>query len=206
MPTPQIGRRPSLKLRWLIWRARLSVPSLLARSEERGVVSLATAVNGGLSILVIGLCAWLVDLPLVFPVLGPSAFILFSRPFSPEGAPRSVLIGHLSAMAVGLGSWQLVSFICGRPVSVETAEWPAFLSASLALGVSCLLLVRLSCPHAPACATALVVALGAVPDWRGLLAIVVGIVTLTMQAVCLNRIAGVSTPVWSPRRGEKSHP
>ena len=107
MPTPHIRHRPSLKLRWLGWRARFSIPALLAHGDERSVVSVATAVNGGLSILIIGLCAWLVDLPLVFPILGPTAFIVFGKPFSPEGAPRSIVIGHLSGMVVGLGSWQL---------------------------------------------------------------------------------------------------
>ena len=98
-------RRPlSLRLRWLRWRARLSVPSLLASADERSVVSRVAAINGGLAILIISLFAWLTDLPLLFPVLGPSAFILFSKPFSADAAPRSVVGGHFIAMATALGA------------------------------------------------------------------------------------------------------
>lgn len=197
-------RRPiSLRLRWLRWRARLSIPSLLASADERSVVSRVAAVNGAVAILIISLFAWLTDLPLLFPVLGPSAFILFSKPFSADAAPRSVVGGHFVAMAVAVGAWQLVSTLYGRPVSIEQAQWPTFLSAALALAVTCMLLVRLSCPHAPACASALLVALGAVTEWRELLALAVAVVVLTVQAVCINRMAGLDVPLWSPQPNEE---
>lgn len=162
------------------------------------------AVNGAVAILIISLFAWLTDLPLVFPVLGPSAFILFSKPFSADAAPRSVVIGHFVAMATAVASWQLVSAAYGQPVSMENAHWPTILSASLALAVTCMLLVRLSCPHAPACASALLIALGAVTEWVELLALAVAVVVLTLQAVCINRIAGVNVPIWSAHRDEEA--
>ena len=74
------------------WRARLSVPALLASQDERNVVAAVTAVNGASCILSISLVAWLFDLPLLFPALGPTAFILFATPFSPDAAPRSVAL------------------------------------------------------------------------------------------------------------------
>ena len=197
-------RRPiSLRLRWLRWRARLSIPSLLASADERSVVSRVAAVNGTVAILIISLFAWLTDLPLLFPVLGPSAFILFSKPFSADAAPRSVVIGHFVAMATAVASWQLVSAAYGQPVSMDDAQWPTIVSASLALAVTCMLLIRLSCPHAPACASALLIALGAVTEWREVLALAVAVVVLTLQAVCINRIAGVNVPLWSPQRNEE---
>jgi CBS-domain-containing membrane protein len=198
------ARRPiSWKLRWLRWRARLSVPSLLAGADERSVVSRVAAINGALAIVIISLFAWFTNLPLVFPVLGPSAFILFTKPFSADAAPRSVVMGHFAAMATAVVSWQLVSAAHGHPVSLESAQWPSILSAALALAMTCLLLVRLSCPHAPACATALLIALGATTGWRDLLALAVAVVALTVQAVCINRIAGVDVPLWSARPGKE---
>ena len=86
---------------------------------------------------------------------------------------------------------------------MEDAQWPTFLSAALALAVTCMLLVRLSCPHAPACASALLIALGAVTDWVELLALAVAVVVLTVQAVCINRIAGLNVPIWSPHPNEE---
>ena len=86
---PASKRRMSINLRWLTWRARLSIPSLLASCEEREVISLISGVNVALAILTISLLAWFTGLPLVFPALGPTAFILFSKPFSPD-AMRSL--------------------------------------------------------------------------------------------------------------------
>lgn len=190
-------RHLSLRQRLLRWRACLSVPSLLAGFDERKVVSFTCAVQGGMAILIIGFLAWLADLPLLFPALGPSAFLLFSSPFSPAAAPRSVIVGHSVGISAGLAIWALTSLVCGRPVSLGTGGWLVFASASLALGITCSLLVWLSCPHAPACASALIVALGAVTDWSGLIGMLAGVLLLTGQAVMLNRIAGVNIPRWS---------
>ena len=193
-------RRMSFKRRLLSWRARLSIPSLLASTEERKVVSLIAAANGGVAILLISALAWAIDVPLLFPALGPSSFLLFSSPFSPAAAPRSVVVGHFAAMAAGIIVWHFVSFIAGRPVTLEMNGWPIIASASLALALCCVLLVWLSCPHAPACATALIIALGAANDWIALVGMAIGVALLTVQAVLINRVAGVSMPTWTNRQ------
>lgn len=189
-----------LRLRWATWRARLSVPSLIASHDEHKVVSIVVAVNGGLAVLVIGLIAWWTDLPLVFPALGPTAFILFSKPFSADATPRSVVLSHFTGMISGLAVRYLVGLAGEDATSLESAGWLTYCGASLALALTCLLLVWLSCPHAPACASALIVAIGAVDDWPGLLAMAIGVVILTLQAVCLNRFACLNVPVWSRGR------
>lgn len=191
-------RRRALRTRWAIWRARHSTVGLLARFDERKAVSLVAAVNGGLAILALGVFAWLTELPLAFPALGPTAFILFSTPTSASAAPRSVILGHFLGLASGFAVWHLMSAIAGGPVSPQTGGWPLILSASLALAVTCGLLVWLSCPHPPACASSLVIALGAVPDWPNVLLMAVAVVWITVQAIAMNRFAGVPVPTWSP--------
>ena len=194
----QPRRRRSLRTRWAIWRARHSTVGLLARFDERKAVSLVAAVNGGLAILALGVFAWITELPLTFPALGPTAFILFATPTSESAAPRSVIVGHFSGMASGFAVGHLISALAGGPVSPQTGGWPLILSASLALAVTCGLLVRLSCPHPPACASSLVIALGAVTDWTNVLLMAVAVVWMTVQAVAMNRFAGVPVPTWSP--------
>ena len=195
----------SFRQRLVTWRARLSIPSLLSGSDERRVVSLIAAVNGGVAIFVISVLAWVVDLPFLFPALGPTAFLLFSSPFSPASAPRAVIVGHFSSMVAGFTVWQLITLVCGQPVTPEVGGWPVLASASLALGATCVLLVRLSCPHAPACATGLIIALGVANDWSALLGMAAGVVLLTAQAIVINRIAGVAVPTWSPRSEDARH-
>ena len=120
------GGQVSLKTRWMFWRARFSTPALLSRYDETKTISLTTAVNGGLAILTVGVLAWLTNLPLVFPALGPSAFILFSAPLSKAGAPRSVVLGHSICLLSGYVSWYLLGFVSGRPVTLESGGWPLF--------------------------------------------------------------------------------
>jgi CBS-domain-containing membrane protein len=176
----------------------LSIPSLLATCEERKVISLISGANGAMAILMVSLLAWLTSLPLVFPALGPTAFILFSKPFSPDAAPRSVILGHFSGLASGIVAWHLFSYVGNGSVSLETLGWPAFASASSALAITCFLLVRFSCPHAPACASALIVALGGATGWLNMLAMVIAVVVLSGQALLIYRIGGVRTPSWAP--------
>ena len=109
-------RRLSLKTRWAIWRARYSTVGLLARLDERKAVSLVATFNGGLAILAIGFLAWITDLPLMFPALGPTVFILFATPTTESAAPRSIIVGHFSGMASGWVVWHLVSTVAGGPV------------------------------------------------------------------------------------------
>lgn len=189
----------SAKTRYLIWRANFSIPGLLARFDEKKVVSFITAINAGLAILVLSLFAWLTDLPLAFPALGPSAFILFSSPLSIAAAPRNVIMGHWISLATGLVVWNLVSYCSGAPVSLQSGSWPLLCSASLTMAISSALLLRLSCPHPPACASGLVVGLGAIIAWPDLLAIAAAVVCLTYQAYATNRLAGLPVPVWAPR-------
>lgn len=195
-----MGRHPrSLPFRkhLVLWRARVSIPSLLAGCDERRVIAITTALNGGIAILIICLLAWLVDLPLLFPALGPSAFLLFSSPFSRAASPRSVILGHFVALASGLVVWHSANLLCSQPISLEVGGWPALVSASTALALTCALLVWFSCPHAPACATALIIALGAAADSFALLGMVGGVLLLTGQAVLINRMFGLNTPTWS---------
>jgi len=184
------------KTRWQLWHARFTTPALLARFGERNVIAGVTAVNAALAVLVLSMFTWLTDLPLVFPALGPSSFILFSSPLSKPAAPRSVIMGHWVCLASGYTAWRLVSFMTEQTISIDQNGWPLMLSASLALGMGGLLMVRLDCPHPPACASALVVAIGAVTSIANIILMAGVIVWLAYQAVVMNRFAGLPVSRW----------
>ncbi len=178
---------------------------MLAGYDENKVISIVAAVNGGMAILLLTVLAWFIDLPLLFPALGPSAFILFRRPFSRSAAPRSVILGHFMGITVGYLTWRLVTLVGGQPVTPDANGWPVLLSASLAMTLCSVLLISLSCPHPPSCASALIVALGAANGWIPLLGMMAGVVLLTAQAILISKLAGISVPLWSPRRLD-AHP
>ena len=185
--------------RLLQLRARMSIPALLAGYDEQRIVAIVTAVNASLAILTLIAIAWLVDLPLLFPALGPSAFLLFSEPFSRSAAPRSVVLGHSIGISVGYASWQLVSILSGQVVSLEDGGWPILLSASLAMAACSILLIYVTCQHPPSCASALIVAMGAANTGVAILGMAAGVLLLTLQAMIVNRLVGLRSPIWSPR-------
>ncbi len=134
---------------------------------------------------------------MLFPSLGPSAFLQFTRPFDQASAPRSIIFGHAIAIAYGWLAWALVSFFIGEPVSIRNPGIALCISANLGLMMMCLGLIHHKCPHAPACATALIVATGAVTGWVDVLVMLGAVIILAYQAVVIHRIAGVPAPLWS---------
>ena len=190
-------RGPSLRTRWLMLRARVSLPAMLSRLDETKVVSVVAAVDGGATILLISLAAWLTGLPLLFPALGPSAFILFTRPFSAAARPRAVILGHSIGIISGWAAWGLVSAASGSPVSLSEPGLPLCLSANIGFMFTAMLMVRLKCSHAPACASALIVATGAIAGSHQLLLMLGAVVALTAQGILIHRLLGVNTPFWA---------
>ncbi len=161
------------------------------------MISIVAAINAGLAIVAISLFAWLTDLPLVFPALGPSLFILSSAPFSPAAAPRSVIGGHILAMAAGCVMWRSMGVVAGGAAVLESGPW-LVCTASITLALTSVLLVRLSCPHPPACASAMVIALGGITNMVDVLLMAAAMVYVTAQATAINRLACLPVPLWAP--------
>jgi CBS-domain-containing membrane protein len=192
----------SLRTRVTIWRARLSTPALLTRFDEAKVVSVVAAAYGGLAILTISLFAWLIDLPLLFPALGPTAFILFTAPLSRAAAPRSVILGHLISLIVGFAVWHLVNLLGGGSAPSTDIGWPLLLGASVALAISSILMIRFACPHPPACASCLIVTLSVSLSPIDVLLMALAVCCLAGEALVMNRFAGLPVPTWAPRKPE----
>lgn len=186
----------SWRLRWRLWRARYSAPALLARLDERKAISVLAAVHAGLGIALISIVAWVTKLPLLFPALGPSSFILFTTPLAPTASPRNVIGGHWISLAVGLLVWRVLGLIGGTP----PPPWLPYVGAAIAMAGACWAMVRLELSHPPACASALVVALGSVPNEWHILLMGATVIQLAMQAVVLNKLAGLPVSWWAPRK------
>ncbi len=193
--------RPSLRYRYRMLGAQLSLPTLLSQLDEDRVISVVASINGIVAILVISLAAWWSGLPLLFPSLAPSAFILFTRPFSEAASPRSMVLGHATAIGCGGIAWVTITRLLGTPVAFDDPDYALCVSGILAFGLSCFMLIRLHCPHPPACASALIVASGGIAGWLNMLVMVGAVVILAFQSVLLHRMLGVRVPVWrgSPR-------
>ncbi|RKD93936.1 HPP family protein [Halopiger aswanensis] len=122
-----------------------------------------TTLHTGLLISTTAALAWLTGLPMLFPSLGPSAFVLALFQDSEAASPRRVIGGHAIGVAAGLLAYHLL----GAGVSMTTATDPGSL-AGLRLAASGVVATTLTAGgmlatdtrHPPACATTLIVSLG----------------------------------------------
>jgi CBS-domain-containing membrane protein len=138
--------------------------------------------------------------PLVFPSLGPTAFMLFYQPTSPAACPRNVLLGHLIGIVAGYVSLVAFGLRHAEPALAGglTLAWVGSAAMSLALTSGAMVWLRV--PHPPAGATTLIVSLGIIPRPGQLVALGAAILLLVLQALVINRLSGIAYPIWAPRR------
>ncbi len=122
--------------------------------------------GAGLLAMVLAASAAILDEPMIFPSLGPTAFLLVAQPANPVNSPRAVVVGHAAGLVAGWTSLHLFGLVdAGSAIAVGvsgTRVGAVGLSVALTAG----LLLGLRSLHAPACATTLIVSLGVVPRTR----------------------------------------
>ena len=86
------------------------------------------------------------------------------------------------------------------PALSEGVTWPRVIAAGLSLGLTSGVMVLLKSPHPPAGATTLIVSLGILRQPWQLVFLMGAVVLLTLQAIAINRLAGIPYPLWNPVR------
>lgn len=111
----------------------------------------------------LGAFAWVTGFPVLFPILGPSAFVLAMFPESEASDARRVVGSHAIGVVAGLLAYNL--FATGltmttpvAPLSVPGLRLAVSSGVAIFLTVAGMLVFRVR--HPPACATTLIVALG----------------------------------------------
>lgn len=183
---------------------RLRLTWLLRRFPERPVWALFMFVNGFVTIALLAVVAMLSRTPFVFPSLGPTAFLLFFTPTAPAASPRSTVYGHAIGIACGYGALWLFGLEHAPPALVSGIDLDRVLASALSLAATGAGMILFRCPHPPAGATTLIVSLGIVTRPAYLLEIEVAVVVLTLQALVINRLAGLDYPLWARRSTKAS--
>lgn len=183
--------------------ARLRLRRFLRSHEPRTVLAVVAGINGAISMLLLAVVAVLTDAPFIFPSAGASAFILFYRPLVEAASPRNTLLSHLLGVFAGWFSLFIFGLTDAGTAFDQAADWRRLAAVSLAVGLTCGLMVRLRVAHPPAAATALVVAMGLMPSLGQLPWLMAGVSLLVLQAFCMHRFAGVPYPFWAGYRPEE---
>jgi CBS domain-containing membrane protein len=191
-----IGGQMSDILLGLFTRARL--PWLLSHRSQLIVLAAFSFINGCISIGLMSILALLTGSPFIFPSLGPTAFLFFYTPTAPSASPRNTLIGHAVGVLAGYFSLVVTGLTTAGPALSIGVTGPRVIAAALSLGLTAGVMVLLKSPHPPAGATTLIVSLGILTQPWKLVLLMVAVVVLTLQAIVINRLAGIPYPLWNP--------
>jgi CBS-domain-containing membrane protein len=185
------------QVRGLLERLRLT--RLLGRFNERWVWAAFMFVNGFITIALLAATAMVTRIPFIFPSLGPTAFLLFFSPNAPTASPRHTIYGHAIGIVCGYGALWLMHLQHAPPALVTGVDLHRVVAAALSLAATGALMILLKAAHPPAGATTLIISLGIVtrPLYLGI--IEVAVVLLALQAIAINRLAGLDYPLWARR-------
>jgi len=179
--------------------ARFQIAHLLARHSERHVWALFMFLNGFTTIGLLAAVAMISRTPFIFPSLGPTAFLFFFTPRAPAASPRHTLYGHAIGIVCGYAALWLFGLQHAPPAMTTGVSAARVGAAALSLASSGALMILLKAAHPPAGATTLIISLGIVTRPFHLLVIELAVAILTLQAIAINRLAGIDYPCWARR-------
>jgi hypothetical protein len=156
-------------------------------SSSPSVGEVAGSVRAGALLVVSTVAAFLSGVPLVFPSLGPSAYVLATVDDAPRG--RVVVGGHVVGVLAGALSYRAIAdglmvTAAVPPGSLATVRLG--LAGALAVAATTLGMRAVSVPHAPACATTLIVSLGLLSTPLELVGIVASVGALVAANAALD--------------------
>ncbi len=179
--------------------------AVIEGQASRRAVALRVVLGTAITTTIIGLLAWVLHEPFVFPSLGPMTFLLFFTPMAAMSAPRNAIIGQ--AIGVGSGYLALVAFgLLQTPADLMDLTLIRVGAIVMALTLSFGLMIWWGFPHAPAGATAMIIALGILRTPLELSIMMLAVVTVVISAFIINRLTGIDMPAWSPRTPDGTSP
>lgn len=175
--------------------ARLGLGRVVRPLPTFAVWALYVFLNGFLSIALLAILAAASRVPFIFPSLGPTAYLLFFTPRAEASSPHNTLIGHAIGLVCGYGAFWLMGMPGAAPEH-GGFDWPRVFAAALSLAATGALMVLGKASHPPAGATTLIVSLGIISKPAYLVVIEAAVLLITVQAFCINRLAGLPYPLW----------
>jgi CBS-domain-containing membrane protein len=180
---------------------QLRLTRLLSRYPARLTIAAYVLIGCSVSIAIISAVAFVTRNPLIFPSLGPTAYLLFFTPLARSSSPKHAIIGHAIGLACGYAAL-LATHTTSASVGLQTAILrPTVFAAALSLGATGALLVLFRISHPPAGATALIVSLGLLSRLTDLGIIEAAVFFLVAEAWVVNHLAGVPYPWWEAASG-----
>lgn len=166
--------------------------------------AVADALHAGGLLAVAGALAWATGRPLVFPSLGPSAYLIAAGSDRPSA--RALLGGHAVGILAGLLAYHGLTdgaAITGALAAGELAGAYLAVSGVVSVGLTTLGMALTDTRHAPACATTLIVSLGLLPSLADAAVIAVGVFTLWLASRATALASGAPTVTADAERADR---
>jgi CBS domain-containing membrane protein len=145
-------------------------------------------VNGFVSIGLMAALALVTREPLVFPSLGPTAFLLFRTPRAASASPRNTILGHLIGVVAGYVALLAFGLTDAGPAFADGVSVARVGAVGLSLGLTAGFMVWLRSSHAPAGATTLIVSLGILSRLDQLAILMLGVLILVAQEHAIDHL------------------
>ena len=195
-----MGAQHSFLFRLIAFFSRLRLGYILrSRGYPRFLVMIFVFAAGAIALGTITIIAYLTALPLLFPPLGPSAFILFYTPMSISASPRSVILSHSLALAAGLSSLWLFKLILPHANLYDPTvmNWYRVIVIAMSMGAICLMMIVAKCVHPPAAASALIAAMGYLQNVEQIVGFIAAVILLVLEGVIfIKLLGGLPYPFW----------
>jgi CBS domain-containing membrane protein len=176
---------------------RLRLARWLKRFPPRLVWAGFVFVNGFVAVGLLAGLAVISQTSFVFPSVGPTAFLLYFMPTAPTASPRNTLCGHAIGIGCGYAALCLLGLEHAPSAALEELHWARVLAAALSLAATGALMILFRVVHPPAGATTLIISLGFITAPVHLFVIESAVALLALQALAVNRLAGIDYPLWA---------
>ena len=153
-------------------------------------------VSAGL-ILLVGVLGLGLNAPLLYPSLGPTAYLLVHDAHHRSARFYDIVAGHFIALASGLLAVHVFGYENAPSIFDPASHLAAMrvVAAVVALALTVMLALWVRASHPPAGATALVIVLcGFHATLQGLLAIIAGIIAMALAGEALRRLKLIGVP------------
>ncbi|HIE32460.1 MAG TPA: HPP family protein [Thermodesulfobacteriaceae bacterium] len=182
---------------------------LATKGHIKKLTALYVLITGFLSLAVLGAVSYFFSWPLVFPSLGPTAFLIFYAPAKAMSWPRNCVLGHLIAMVCGWLTYLLFLWLFPEK-AIHTQFGAQFglaktLFVSGAMAITALLMVLFEVLHPPAASTAMLAAGGYFENYMDVLGFILALFLLLIEGIVLHRLAGIIYPLWKIK-GQREEP
>jgi len=154
-----------------------------------------TLGEGGL-ILAMAVISWATKQPLIFASLGPTAYEMVEQPRLRSARPYNIIAGHLIGLGSGfLAIWLTHASTEPNVILTGITSTPRLWAVAIAATLTTLLTLLLKAGQPASLATTLLVALGSMQTLRNALAIIAGVLLITIIGEPVRRFRLKDTPV-----------